>query len=133
MLASLTCKPKMSPCAKIMTPLLSLPCTDATQHCTVPSTVSLTHTRPPLTLSPSSHTLSFLSPTLPPLTRREFSEQHGITSLLGEYRARCLFSKVWALRDAATNKVQIMLTDELEKIGIASCLPALSGKSRRGK
>ena len=64
-------------------------------------------------------------------THREFSEQHGITALVGEYRARCLFSKVWALRDAATNKVQMMLTDELEKMGIASCLPALSGESMR--
>jgi hypothetical protein len=25
----------------------------------------------------------------------------------------------------------MMLTDELEKMGIASCLPALSGESRR--
>jgi hypothetical protein len=36
---------------------------------------------------------------------RELSEQTGITTLIGEYRARCLFSKVWTLRDAAITKV----------------------------
>ena len=59
---------------------------------------------------------------------REFSEQHGITRLLGEYRARCLFSKTWVLRDAATLKVQLMLSDELEREGISSCLPSLAGE-----
>jgi hypothetical protein len=38
-----------------------------------------------------------------------------------------MFSKVWALRDAATCKIQLMLTDEFEKQDVQSYLPALSG------
>ena len=42
---------------------------------------------------------------------REVSESTGIISLVGEYRASCLFSKAWILREAATQKIQIMLTE----------------------
>ena len=38
-----------------------------------------------------------------------FLHQTGIVALLGEYRARCLFSKVFALRDAVMMKLRIML------------------------
>ena len=57
---------------------------------------------------------------------REFSEQFGITHLIGEYRARCLFSKTWAIRDAVIYKVQMMLQEEFQD-KISNCLPALSG------
>ena len=57
---------------------------------------------------------------------REFSEQYGITHLIGEYRARCLFSKTWAIRDAVIYKVQMMLQEEFQD-KISNCLPALSG------
>jgi centrosomal protein CEP104 len=64
---------------------------------------------------------------------RELSEQTGITNLIGEYRARCLFSKVWTLRDAAITKVQMMLQDEFEsEPGIFACLAVLSAIVRVG-
>jgi hypothetical protein len=47
--------------------------------------------------------------------------------LIGEYRARCLFSKTWVLREAAVNKIQLMLTSDFSRDppGLAHCLPAL--------
>jgi hypothetical protein len=75
---------------------------------------------------------------------REIAETGGITNLIGEYRARCLFSKTWALRDAVMTKVLMMLTghhiegDEsgevclIENPGIAACLPAIAQIIRVG-
>ena len=60
---------------------------------------------------------------------REFSEQYGITHLIGEYRARCLFSKTWAIRDAVIYKVQMMLQEDFQD-KISNCLPALSGSKK---
>ena len=42
---------------------------------------------------------------------REISESTGMITLVGEYRASCLFSKAWVLREAATQKIQMMLTE----------------------
>lgn len=57
---------------------------------------------------------------------RDVSEQGGITALIGEFRARCLFSKVWALREAAIMKTHMMLEHLCdESPGINNCLPAL--------
>ena len=55
------------------------------------------------------------------------SDSSGITALLGEYRARCLFSKTWVLREAAVSKVQLMLGAELSRDppGLGTCLPAV--------
>lgn len=64
---------------------------------------------------------------------RDMSEQSGITGLIGEYRSRCLFSKVWALREAAITKVQMMLGEYCdENPGINNCLPALCAIVRLG-
>lgn len=43
---------------------------------------------------------------------REYCDQTGITRVFGEYRARCLHSKVWALREAAISKVMMLLESE---------------------
>jgi hypothetical protein len=43
---------------------------------------------------------------------REYCEQFGLIKLLGEYRARCLFSKNWNLRDAMLRKMSFMLENE---------------------
>lgn len=32
--------------------------------------------------------------------------------MIGEYRARCLYSKVWAVREAAMTKIQQLLVQE---------------------
>ncbi|KAJ1396116.1 hypothetical protein B484DRAFT_407424 [Ochromonadaceae sp. CCMP2298] len=58
---------------------------------------------------------------------RETSEQGGITALIGEYRARCLFSKTWVLREAALQKVLLMVTKEIaQEPGLGAALPALA-------
>lgn len=46
-------------------------------------------------------------PTPEPLSllSRDYCEQTGLIKVLGEYLSRCLFSKVWLLRDAAIMKV----------------------------
>lgn len=56
---------------------------------------------------PNTHEL----PTPEPLQASVFepSEVAAIAQVLGEYRARCLFSKNWALRDAALVKTRLML------------------------
>jgi centrosomal protein CEP104 len=45
---------------------------------------------------------------------REYCDQTGITKVFGEYRARCLHSKVWALREAAISKIMMILSTEYE-------------------
>lgn len=66
---------------------------------------------------------------------RELSDQ-GIINLIGEYRARCLFSKNWSLRSAALNKVIDMLATEFtsssQQGGLLSCLPVLCSIIRVG-
>ena len=56
------------------------------------------------------------------------ADQYNIVSLLGEYRVRCLYSKTWVLREAATKKTQIMLVTEfMRSPGLSSALTALCG------
>ena len=57
---------------------------------------------------------------------KDISDQSGITNLIGEYRARCLFSKTWALREGAIMKTQQLLTSKFEENpGLANCLPTI--------
>ncbi len=53
---------------------------------------------------------------------REAAEQGGILNVLGDYRAKCLFSVSWLLRDAVVVKTGLMLDDEL-----ASAFPGVAG------
>lgn len=55
---------------------------------------------------------------------REMADQ-GISTLIGDYRARALMSKVWTLRAAAMNKTFMMLSQFQTDPGISSCYPAL--------
>jgi hypothetical protein len=43
---------------------------------------------------------------------REYCEQNGITRLIGEYRARCLYSKTWTVREAVGLKLFELLKTE---------------------
>jgi centrosomal protein CEP104 len=64
---------------------------------------------------------------------KDTAEQLGITPLIGEYRTRCLFSKVWALREAAVSKVKLMLADEFETSpGLNDCVKGVAGVLRVG-
>jgi centrosomal protein CEP104 len=49
---------------------------------------------------------------------REAADACGLVTLVGEYRVRCLFSRTWALRDAAINKIDMMLKDFVRQPGI---------------
>lgn len=62
---------------------------------------------------------------------REFVEQTGLNALLGEYRVKCLFSKTWALREAAVLKVHLMLPQEFAQ-DIQGSLQGLCGVIRTG-
>jgi hypothetical protein len=63
----------------------------------------------------------------------ELSDQFGISNLIGEYRARCLFSKVWGLREAVINKVRLLLQEQYsENPGLSSCINALCAVVRVG-
>jgi hypothetical protein len=53
---------------------------------------------------------------------REYSEQSGILKLMGEYRARCLFSKNWNLRDAVLLKIQQLIDTEY-RTDLSSAIP----------
>lgn len=83
---------------------------------------------------PLENVLNFQDLSAPEALRgksREVSEAAGITALVGEYRASCLFSKAWALREAATQKIQMMLTEGDDggfenAPGITACLPTLA-------
>lgn len=63
---------------------------------------------------------------------KEFSDQNGITALLGDYRARALFSKVWQLREAAIKKIRLMLAEGGFDDNFEKCLPALTTIGKRG-
>ena len=39
----------------------------------------------------------------------DLSEVAGLNAVLGDYVTRCLYSKNWSLREAATTKVKLML------------------------
>jgi len=43
---------------------------------------------------------------------REYCETSGITKLIGEYRARCLYCKVWSVREAVISKVIQLLKED---------------------
>jgi len=64
---------------------------------------------------------------------KDVSDQSGVTALIGEYRARCLFSKVWTLREAAITKIHMMLESDFDRDpGITSCITALATIVRIG-
>jgi len=63
---------------------------------------------------------------------RDISEQSGVTALIGEFRAACLFSKTWALREAAITKVHMLVGDLERDPGINACIPALATIVRVG-
>jgi centrosomal protein CEP104 len=55
------------------------------------------------------------------------SQQSGLLGLLGEYRARCAVSKVFALRDACLVKLRLMLqTASRELPPLFECIPPLA-------
>eukprot|EP01035_Chromulina_nebulosa_P021465 gene21465-27803_t len=63
---------------------------------------------------------------------KEIAETTGIVGLLGEYRARCLFSKTWSLRDAVLTYVYKQLrSSKYDKTpGIHEAFPALASISK---
>mgnify|MGYP006077091709 CR=1 FL=1 len=64
---------------------------------------------------------------------KDVSDQSGVTNLVGDYIARCLFSKTWVLREAAITKIHMLLESEYEDTpGISSCLQALATVIRVG-
>lgn len=57
---------------------------------------------------------------------REPADSSGLTALVGDYRVRCLFSKTWALRDAAVNKIRMLMqSDYKNEPGVAAILSPL--------
>jgi hypothetical protein len=64
---------------------------------------------------------------------RDASDSGGITALLGDYRARCLFSKVWTLREAAVIKTRDLLASEyLSNPGLGASLSPLAAIIKHG-
>ncbi len=63
---------------------------------------------------------------------RDSSDSAGITSLLGDYRARCLFSKVWALREAGLIKTRLLLPDFKKDPGLVPSLGAIVATIKNG-
>lgn len=66
------------------------------------------------------------------LWHREFCDQSGITRVFGEYRARCLHSKAWSLREAAITKIIMMLESDNDVGDANSILSAVCGVLRLG-
>lgn len=57
---------------------------------------------------------------------REPADSSGLTALVGEYRVRCFFSRTWALRDAAINKIRMLIQSEYKnEPGVAALLSPL--------
>lgn len=64
---------------------------------------------------------------------REAADSGGIAGLVGEYRARCLFSKTWILREAALTKINLMLQTEFsDSPGIDGCLGVMAAVIKVG-
>jgi centrosomal protein CEP104 len=64
---------------------------------------------------------------------KETSDALGITALIGEYRSRCLFSKTWALREAAVSKTRLMINNEFATTpGLNDCVKGVAGIVRIG-
>lgn len=65
---------------------------------------------------------------------REMADLLGISALIGEYRARCLFSKTWALREAAVSKTRLMIADDefTSSPGLNDCVKGIAGIVRIG-
>lgn len=63
---------------------------------------------------------------------REFCDQSGITKMFGEYRARCLHSKAWILREACISKIMMILNSEYHDGDATAFLPAVCGVLRLG-
>lgn len=65
--------------------------------------------------------------------RAEISDIGIILHLIGEYRTSCLFSKTWALREAAVYKTRLLLNKEYVDVpGLPQCVAALSAIIRVG-
>jgi hypothetical protein len=64
--------------------------------------------------------LDLPTPELLSIKSKEYCDQHGIIKLVGEYRARCLFSKSWNLRDAMLIKTQNLLKTEFSSEMVSS-------------
>lgn len=63
----------------------------------------------------------------------EMAEQSGIVALFGEYRAKCLFSKVWALREAVMIKFRLMVDSNFfDQVGFDTCMSELATIIRLG-
>jgi hypothetical protein len=75
--------------------------------------------------------LDLPTPELLSIKSKEYCEQHGIIKLVGEYRARCLFSKSWNLRDAVLIKTQYLLKTEFAS-NIVSSIPGLGAMLKVG-
>jgi centrosomal protein CEP104 len=64
---------------------------------------------------------------------RDVSDQNGVTTLVGDYLARCLFSRNWQLRETAINKIDQLLKSEYENTpGITQSIQALATIVRLG-
>ena len=64
---------------------------------------------------------------------REPADSSGLAALVGDYRVRCLFSRTWALRDAAINKIRMLMeSDYKNEPGVAALLNPLVLVMRKG-
>lgn len=67
----------------------------------------------------------------------DLAQHSGLLLLLGEYRAGCFFSKIWALREAALVKVRLMMQPDSSFIsaldgGVEGCIAELAMMIRIG-
>lgn len=64
---------------------------------------------------------------------REPADSSGLAALVGDYRVRCLFSRTWALRDAAVNKIRMLMENDYKnEPGVAALLNPLVLVMRTG-
>ena len=64
---------------------------------------------------------------------RESSDSSGLTALVGDYVVRCLYSKTWALRDAAVTKIKMLLVSQFTRDpGTAAVLSAIAAVLKSG-
>lgn len=59
-------------------------------------------------------------------------DSSGILGLVGDYRARCLKSKNWVLRDAALSKTTLMIPDFEDDPGISITFPVIAAIAKIG-
>lgn len=64
---------------------------------------------------------------------KESSDSSGLTALVGDYVVRCLYSKTWALRDAAVTKIKMLLVSQFTRDpGTAAVLSAIATVLKSG-